>query len=98
MDDVMKKVETLLFSENDEEPEEPKEKEVVKEVPAKVQRQEPVRHERQEKKTEGCIEMEGSVESIKIAGARVKVSPGCEIETGGLRFVFEEGSVKVCGV
>ncbi len=94
MDDVMKKVENLLFSEDEEPTEEPKEP--VREVP-KVQKPEPVRRERQEKKTESFVEIEGSIESIRIADTRIKVASGCEIETGGLRFVFEEGSVKVYG-
>lgn len=95
MDDVMKKVENLLFSEDEEPVEEPEPKEVVKEAPVKVQKTEPVK--RQEKRTESYIEIEGSIESLKIADARIRVASGCEIETGGLRFVFEEGSVKVYG-
>jgi len=99
MDDVMKKVENLLFSEEDE-TEEPEREETKQPEPVvKYERYEkPERHEKQEKREIKSDFIEIFFDGqIKMSGAEIKTVPGCEIETGRLRFVFGNGSVKVYG-
>jgi len=102
MDDVMKKVENLLFSEEDE-TEEPEREETKQPEPVvKYERYEkpekPERYEKQEKREIKSDFIEIFFDGqIKMSGAEIKTVPGCEIETGRLRFVFGNGSVKVYG-
>lgn len=99
MDDVMKKVETLLFSEEDE-TEEPEREETKQPEPVvKYERYEkPEKHEKQEKREIKSDFIEIFFDGqIKMSGAEIKTVPGCEIETGRLRFVFGNDSVKVYG-
>jgi len=99
MDDVMKKVENLLFSEEDE-TEEPEREETKQPEPVvKYERYEkPERHEKQEKREIKSDFIEIFFDGqIKMSGAEIKTVPGCEIETGRLRFVFGNDSVKVYG-
>jgi len=99
MDDVMKKVENLLFSEEDE-TEEPEREETKQPEPVvKYERYEkPERHEKQEKREIKSDFIEIFFDGqIRMSGAEIKTVPGCEIETGRLRFVFGNGSVKVYG-
>jgi len=98
MDDVMKKVENLLFSED--ETEEPEREETKQPEPVvKYERYEkPERHEKQEKREIKSDFIEIFFDGqIRMSGAEIKTVPGCEIETGRLRFVFGNGSVKVYG-
>ena len=99
MDDVMKKVENLLFSEEDE-TEEPEREETKQPEPVvKYERYEkPERYEKQEKREIKSDFIEIFFDGqIRMLGAEIKTVPGCEIETGRLRFVFGNGSVKVYG-
>jgi len=99
MDDVMKKVENLLFSEEDE-TEEPEREETKQPEPVvKYERYEkPERHEKQEKREIKSDFIEIFFDGqIRMSGVEIKTVPGCEIETGRLRFVFGNGSVKVYG-
>jgi len=99
MDDVMKKVENLLFSEEDE-TEEPEREETKQPEPVvKYERYEkPERYEKQEKREIKSDFIEIFFDGqIRMSGAEIKTVPGCEIETGRLRFVFGNGSVKVYG-
>jgi len=99
MDDVMKKVENLLFSEEDE-TEEPEREETKQPEPVvKYERYEkPEMHEKQEKREIKSDFIEIFFDGqIRMSGAEIKPVPGCEIETGRLRFVFGNGSVKVYG-
>jgi hypothetical protein len=114
MDDVMKKVEDILFSNDDVDEEinredfgeETKNVETEKQkieideepIAKKTEKRNPEKQEKQERKEKvlDCIEIffDGHV---KTPGSKIKVLPGCEIETGGLRIVFEDGSVKIYG-
>jgi len=96
-DDVMKKVESLLFDE-DEVPEEPEkheepekeleETEEVIEAPKGKQKKEPLR--------KGTSMVEIFFDGImEIQGMKIKIVPGGEVESGNLRFVFDENSVKI---
>jgi len=99
MDDVMKKVENLLFSEEDE-TEEPEREETEQPEPVvKYERYEkPERYEKQEKREIKSDFIEIFFDGqIRMSGAEIKTVPGCEIETGRLRFVFGNGSLKVYG-
>ena len=99
MDDVMKKVENLLFSEEDE-TEDPEREETKQPEPVvKYERYEkPERYEKQEKREIKSDFIEIFFDGqIRMSGAEIKTVPGCEIETGRLRFVFGNGSVKVYG-
>jgi len=101
MDDVMKKVETLLFSEDEtEEPEreETKQPESVVKYERYEKPEKPERHEKQEKRVIKSDFIEIFFDGqIRMSGAEIKTVPGCEIETGSLRFVFGNDSVKVYG-
>jgi len=101
MDDVMKKVETLLFSEDEtEEPEreETKQPESVVKYERYEKTEKPERHEKQEKREIKSDFIEIFFDGqIRMSGAEIKTVPGCEIETGRLRFVFGNDSVKVYG-
>jgi len=99
MDDVMKKVENLLFSEEDETEELEREETKQPEPVVKYERYEkPERHEKQEKREIKSDFIEIFFDGqIRMSGAEIKTVPGCEIETGRLRFVFGNGSVKVYG-
>ena len=96
-DDVMKKVESLLFDE-DEAPEEPEkhegpeeeleETEEIVEKPKKEPKKDPVR--------KGISMVEIFFDGImEIQGMKIKIVPGGEVESGNLRFVFDENSVKI---
>jgi len=96
-DDVMKKVESLLFDE-DEVPEEPEkheepeeeleETEEIVEKPKKEPKKDPVR--------KGISMAEIFFDGImEIQGMKIKIVPGGEVESGNLRFVFDENSVKI---
>lgn len=108
MDDVMKKVEDILFSNDDVDEEINREDfgEEMKDIETEKQKieidEEPKQVAKKTEKPErkekvlDCIEIffDGHV---KTPGSKIKVLPGCEIETGGLRIVFEDGSVKIYG-
>ena len=96
-DDVMKKVESLLFDE-DEVPEEPEkheepekeleETEEVIEAPKGKQKKEPLR--------KGTSMVEIFFDGImEIQGMKIKIVPGGEVESGNLKFVFDENSGKI---
>lgn len=116
-DDVMKKVESLLFDEDENEEalenpveevaEETTEETVKDPEPKKKERLDP---EKQTKKTEEVFDFEKIPERefsmkdfveiffdgrMEINGAKIKTIPGSEVETGNLKFVFEDASVKV---
>ncbi len=96
-DDVMKKVESLLFDEDEapeklekhEEPEEElEETEEIVEKPKKEPKKDPVR--------KGTSMVEIFFDGImEIQGMKIKIVPGGEVESGNLRFVFDENSVKI---
>ena len=96
-DDVMKKVESLLFDEDEapeklekhEEPEEElEETEEIVEKPKKEHKKDPVR--------KGTSMVEIFFDGImEIQGMKIKIVPGGEVESGNLRFVFDENSVKI---
>ena len=102
-DDIMKKVESLLFDEDEvpEEPEkhkeleeeadkteEPEEVEEAIETPKGKQKKEPLR--------KGTSMVEIFFDGImEIQGMKIKIVPGGEVESGNLRFVFDENSVKI---
>lgn len=112
----MKKVEDILFSNDDVDEEinregfseetkdiETEEQKIEideepKQVAKKTEKRNPEKQEKPERKEKvlDCIEIffDGHV---KTPGSKIKVLPGCEIETGGLRIVFEDGSVKIYG-
>jgi len=101
MDDVMKKVETLLFGEDEtEEPEreETKQPESVVKYERYEKPEKPERHEKQEKREIKSDFIEIFFDGqIRMSGAEIKTVPGCEIETGRLRFAFGNDSVKAYG-
>jgi len=101
MDDVMKKVETLLFSEDEtEEPEreETKQPESVVKYERYEKPEKPERHEKQKNREIKSDFIEIFFDGqIRMSGAEIRTVPGCEIETGRLRFVFGNDSVKVYG-
>ena len=102
-DDVMKKVESLLFDE-DEVPEEPEkheepekeleETEEVVENPKEELKKEPAPKKDPVRKGTSMVEIffDGIME---IQGMKIKIVPGGEVESGNLRFVFDENSVKI---
>ena len=102
-DDVMKKVESLLFDE-DKVPEKPKkheepeeeleETEEVIEKPKEEPRKEPAPKKDPVRKGTSMVEIffDGIME---IQGMKIKIVPGGEVESGNLRFVFDENSVKI---
>lgn len=100
-DDVMKKVESLLF--DDEKPKEPEiitkkieeEPETIEELEVTKEPEKP----KSVKTTRKGISMD-FIEiffdgHMEISGTKIKTVPGSEIETGNLKFVFEDNSVKV---
>ena len=102
-DDVMKKVESLLFDEDEapegpekhEEPEEELEKtEEVVENPKEELKKEPAPRKDLVRKGTSMVEIffDGIME---IQGMKIKIVPGGEVESGNLRFVFDENSVKI---
>lgn len=102
-DDVMKKVESLLFDEDEapegpekhEEPEkELEETEEVIEKPKEEPRKEPAPKKDPVRKGTSMVEIffDGIME---IQGMKIKIVPGGEVESGNLRFVFDENSVKI---
>ncbi len=107
-DDVMKKVESLLFDEDDEEvqlqeirepekdTEEPKElvkEEVKQKKDSKEEKPNKTFTPRRENSMNFVeIFFDGRME---IQGTRIKIVPGSEVESGNLKFVFGDDSVKV---
>lgn len=109
-DDVMKKVESLLFDEDEvpekeaEEQKTEKPKKIIKEPEEdEEEREEKHKEETKPKKELKPIRKETSMNyveiffdgRIEISGTRIKVVPGSEIETGNLKFVFEDNSAKI---
>ena len=112
-DDVMKKVESLLFDEDDEEvqlqeiKEIPEEKESVEKPRELERKKEEVEQKRGFKKEEKSNKPKKEISMdfveiffdgyVEIQGAKIKVVPGSEIEveSGNLKFVFGDDSVKV---
>lgn len=106
-DDVMKKVESLLFDED--EPEEEIEEEIKEEIKeVKGTKPERERKEVKEVKAETGIKMRTTPEvSVKdcieisfdgyavVSGVKIKTLPGSEIEVDGLRLVFKDSKVMV---
>lgn len=111
-DDVMKKVESLLFDEDDEEvqlqeikeevPEETVEEPIEKEIEKEEVKQKKNSKEEKPNKT-FTPKRENSMDFVEIffdgrmeiQGARIKIVPGSEVESGNLKFVFGDDSVKV---
>ncbi len=96
-DDVMKKVESLLFDEDDPETEEIKEEEEKKEEKKeKIKEEEKEVKERKIKsdKETDCIEISFDGYAV-VSGAKIKTLPGSEIEVNGLRLVFKDSKVMI---
>lgn len=101
VDENIEKKWELLFNEDEiqEEETESEEAEVM---------EEPIMEEHKEHKeiVKKRVREKGSDKSaveisdgfMTISGIKVKVTPGCEVEVGNARFVFEENSVKIYGV
>ena len=104
-DDVMKKVESLLFDEDEQEVEEEirevkeakEAKETAKEAKeTKEEKREPLREVRPKAKPEAqdCIEISFDGYAV-VSGAKIKTLPGSEIEVNGLRLVFKDSKVMI---
>lgn len=114
-DDVMKKVESLLFDEDEKEdiPEleedAPELETSYKEEIPELKKEEKVEEQKGskekevfdfEKVPERKFSMKDFVEiffdgRMEINGAKIKPTPGSEVEAGNVKFVFEDASVKV---
>lgn len=102
-DDVMKKVESLLFDE-DEAPEGPEKHKEPEKEPDKIEKPEEVEEvietpkgkQKKEPLRKGTSMVEIFFDGImEIQGMKIKIVPGGEVESGNLRFVFDENSVKI---
>jgi len=100
-DDVMKKVESLLYDE-DEVPEEPKRKPEIIEEPEESEKviEKPIEKLKEKPKKEPIEKGMSMIEiffdgKMEIQGAKIKIVPGGEVESGNIKFVFSEDSVKV---
>ena len=97
-DDVMKKVESLLFDEDDEQEEE--EIREVKEVREAKEKEKETKEEKREREVrpkpeaQDCIEISFDGYAV-VSGAKIKTLPGSEIEVNGLRLVFKDSKVMI---
>lgn len=98
MDDVMKKVESLLFDEEDEQEEEIREVKEAKEAKETKETKEEKREREVRPKAkpeaQDCIEISFDGYAV-VSGAKIKTLPGSEIEVGGLRLVFKDSKVMI---
>lgn len=101
MDDVMKKVESLLFDEDDEqEEEEIREVKEVKEAKETAKETKETKEEKREREVrpkpeaQDCIEISFDGYAV-VSGAKIKTLPGSEIEVDGLRLVFKDSKVMI---
>lgn len=97
-DDVMKKVESLLFDEEDEQEEEIREVKEAKEAKETKETKEEKREREVRPKAkpeaQDCIEISFDGYAV-VSGAKIKTLPGSEIEVGGLRLVFKDSRVMI---
>lgn len=101
-DDVMKKVESLLFDEDEQEVEVEEIRE-VKEAEAKETKEtKETKEEKREREVrpkakpeaQDCIEISFDGYAV-VSGAKIKTLPGSEIEVNGLRLVFKDSKVMI---
>lgn len=101
-DDVMKKVESLLFDEDEQEVEVEEIRE-VKEAEAKETKEtKETKEEKREREVrpkakpeaQDCIEISFDGYAV-VSGAKIKTLPGSEIEVDGLRLVFKDSRVMI---
>ena len=101
-DDVMKKVESLLFDEDEQEVEVEEIRE-VKEAEAKETKEtKETKEEKREREVrpkakpeaQDCIEISFDGYAV-VSGAKIKTLPGSEIEVDGLRLVFKDSKVMI---
>ena len=98
-DDVMKKVESLLFDEQEVEVEEIRE---VKEVREAKEKEKETKEEKREREVrpkakpeaQDCIEISFDGYAV-VSGAKIKTLPGSEIEIGGMRLIFKDSKVMI---
>lgn len=97
-DDVMKKVESLLFDEEDEQEEEIREVKEAKEAKETKETKEEKREREVRPKAkpeaQDCIEISFDGYAV-VSGAKIKTLPGSEIEANGLRLVFKDSKVMI---
>lgn len=99
-DDVMKKVESLLFDEEDEQEEEIREVKEVKEAKETAKETKETKEEKREREVrpkpeaQDCIEISFDGYAV-VSGAKIKTLPGSEIEVNGLRLVFKDSRVMI---
>lgn len=99
-DDVMKKVESLLFDEEDEQEEEIREVKEVKEAKETAKETKETKEEKREREVrpkpeaQDCIEISFDGYAV-VSGAKIKTLPGSEIEVNGLRLVFKDSKVMI---
>ena len=97
-DDVMKKVESLLFDEEDEQEEEIREVKEAKEAKETKETKEEKREREVRPKAkpeaQDCIEISFDGYAV-VSGAKIKTLPGSEIEVGGLHLVFKDSRVMI---
>lgn len=98
-DDVMKKVESLLFDEDEQEVEVEEIRE-VKEVREAKEKEKETKEEKREREVrpkpeaQDCIEISFDGYAV-VSGAKIKTLPGSEIEVNGLRLVFKDSKVMI---
>lgn len=98
-DDVMKKVESLLFDEDEQEVEVEEIRE-VKEVREAKEKEKETKEEKREREVrpkpeaQDCIEISFDGYAV-VSGAKIKTLPGSEIEVYGLRLVFKDSKVMI---
>lgn len=97
-DDVMKKVESLLFDEEDEQEEEIREVKEAKEAKETKETKEEKREREVRPKAkpeaQDCIEISFDGYAV-VSGAKIKTLPGSEIEIGGMRLIFKDSKVMI---
>lgn len=96
-DDVMKKVESLLFDEDEQEEEirEVKEAKEAKETKeTKEEKREREVRPKAKPEAQDCIEISFDGYAV-VSGAKIKTLPGSEIEVNGLRLVFKDSRVMI---
>lgn len=99
-DDVMKKVESLLFDEEDEQEEEIREVKEVKEAKETAKETKETKEEKREREVRPKPEAQDCIEIsfdgyVVVSGAKIKTLPGSEIEVGGLRLIFKDSKVMI---
>lgn len=99
-DDVMKKVESLLFDEEDEQEEEIREVKEVREAKETAKETKETKEEKREREVRPKPEAQDCIEIsfdgyVVVSGAKIKTLPGSEIEVNGLRLVFKDSKVMI---